>query len=419
MVETRGDAVVIIDPVAHFFRYVPAARSKGLDVLVLTANPEICLAEQTAYAAAVGDYPESGVGRFLSYEAGSDDSAIAALQPHRNRIRGVVAGDEVSVAMAARIGCRLGFPYASPEDALCQQIKSTMKKRLVERGVPTPPYAAVTTLDQAAAAWRRFGRDAMIKMVDYAMSFGVFRVRTRAELDAAWESIRSGRHSLDHALPPEESVVVEQHVGGREFSVEGYVSEDRVEILNFCEKLTHPNFMVVGHYIPAVTDTEEAGLLRDVAVQCAVALGIRNSVFHAEAHVDQGQAWLIECASRPPGQFSVSVLERVYGFDLMDISLDLACGNPVEVERREPRSWNAIMALYSDRPGIVRGLESLDELRGRPECYCLRCEVKPGDVVNRLESFRDVLGLALLEAPHPESVRAAYEWARSSVRFRF
>ncbi len=293
-----------------------------------------------------------------------------------------------------------------------------MKERLAACGVPTPPFAAVATLEDAVAQWERFGGDAMVKMVDYAMSFGVFRATTLAELEAAWEAIRASRESLDHAGPREETVIVEQHVPGREFSVEGYVCGERVEILNFCEKLTHANFMVVGHYIPAVADPEEERLLTDVAASCATALGIRNSVFHAEVHVADGKAWLIECAARPPGQFSVGVLERVYGFDLMDINIDLACGRPVGLRRREPRTWNAIMALYSDRTGIVREVEALDDLRARPECYSLRCAVKPGDAIVRLENFRDVLGLALLEAPDPGGVRAAYEWARSSVRFR-
>lgn len=419
MVEARNGLIVIVDPVAHFFRYVPAARKRGLKVLVLTADPDLCRAEEVAYASAAGDYPEDWVGRFVPYEAGDDDSAFAALEPYRNRIRGLVAGDEVSVALTARIGGRLGFPYASPEDAECQQIKSAMKQRLVARGVATPPFAAVRSLDEAAAQWELLGRDAMIKMVDYAMSFGVFRVRTREELASAWDSIRASRLSLDHGLPPEQMVVVERHVGGREFSVEGYVSGDRIEVLNFCEKLTHPNFMVVGHYIPAATSAGEEHLLTGIAKDCARALGIRNSVFHAEVHIDDGQAWLIECASRPPGQFSVGVLERVYGFDLMEISLDLACGNPADLRRREPRSWNAIMALYSDRAGVVRGVEGLEQLRARPECYSLRCGVKPGDMVNRLESFRDVLGLALLEAGDPQGVRTAYEWARSAARLRF
>lgn len=413
-----GDYLIVVDPVAHFFGYVTAARKKGLQVLALTGNEALCRDEQAAYAAAVDDYPADGIDRFLPYRADRDDSALAALEPYRERIAGLVAGDEVTVASTARIGRRLGFPYAEPEDARCQQIKSAMKERLVERGVPTPPFAAVATFEEALAQWQRFGGDAMIKMVDYAMSFGVYRATTRHELEAAWEAIRANRDSLDHASPREETVIVEQHLPGREFSVEGYVCGERVEILNFCEKLTHANFMVVGHYIPAASSEEEERLLTDVARRCVAALGIRNSVFHAEVHVADGKAWLIECAARPPGQFSVGVLERVYGFDLMDLNIDLACGRMVDLKRREPQSWHAIMALYSDHTGIVREVEALDELRRRPECYSLRCAVKPGDPVARLESFRDVLGLALLEAPDPAGVRTAYEWARSSVRFR-
>ncbi len=109
----RRDCLVVVDPVAHFFRYVTAARNKGLQVLVLTANEELCRAEQAAYAEAVDDYPPAGIDRFIAYRASSDDSAVAALEPYRERIAGLVAGDEVAVASTARIGLRLGFPYAA------------------------------------------------------------------------------------------------------------------------------------------------------------------------------------------------------------------------------------------------------------------------------------------------------------------
>jgi biotin carboxylase len=417
MLDRCDGYIVIVEPVAHFFRYVTTARAKRIGVIVLTANEDIVRDEERAYAGAVEHYPEGGIDIVARYDAGSDDSALAALRPYVDQIRGLVAGDELTVALTARLGGRLGFDYAAPDAALAQQIKSAMKRRLVANGVSTPEFAAVATLEAAAEHWHRLGGDAMLKMVDYAMSFGVFRVRTRAELDTAWNAITAGRATLENYRATEE-VVVERYVAGRGFSVEGYVSGDRIEILNVCEKLSHANFMVVGHFIPARTSAEEERLLDDVVRRCAVALGIRNTVFHAEVHIADGVAYIIECASRPPGQFSVDVLDRIYGFDMMAISIDLACGVDVDVRRRPPRSWNAIMALYSDRTGIVREIEGLEALRARAECYSLRCAVESGHIVHKLDTFRDVLGLAMLEAEEPEQIEQTYRWAREAVRFR-
>ena len=411
--------LVIVDPVAHFFRYVSSARAKGLKVLALSANPEVCRAEEKGHAKMDSDYPAEGaIDVLLNYQADDVASALEALEPFEHQIAGVVAGDEVTVASTAQIGRKLGFSYAAPEDAACQQIKSLMKERLKDRGVTTPPFVAVTTLEEARAAMSAFSGECMLKMVDYAMSYGVFHVHSDVELAESWQAIETKRKQLDHGFSTVDTVLVEQHVGGREFSVEGYEQDGRIEILNFCEKLSHSNLMVVGHYIPARTQPAESEALRAVARDCVAALGIRNSVFHAEVHLQDGVGHLIECASRPPGQYSVGVMKRVYGFDLMDLSIDLACGRPVSVRARPPASWNAIMALYAEESGIVRRIDALDELRDRPECYSLKCGVSPGDPVHQLETFRDVLGLALLEAQSPEAIRDAYEWARSSVHFR-
>ena len=414
-----GSYLVIVDPVSHFFRYVTAAKAKGLNALVLASNEKVCRAEEGGYARMVDDYPEGKViDVFLAYRADDDASAIEALAPYRGHIAGCVAGDEVTVASTARLGRALGFPYALPGDAKCQQIKSLMKERLAAHAVPTPRFVPVATLDAAREQWERFGRDSMVKMVDYAMSYGVFRARSSEELDAAWAAIQAHRHNLDHDFSTEDTVLIEEFVGGRQFSVEGYEQDGRIEILNFCEKLTHSNFMVVGHYVPARVDAHEDRLLRAIARDCVTALGIKNSVFHAEVHVENDEAYVIECAARPPGQYSVGVMKRIYGFDLVELNIDLACGQPVHVQARPPNSWNAIMALYSEETGIVKQIDALDELRARRECYFLKCRVEPGDPVHRLETYRDVLGLALLEAPDPASIVQAYCWARDSVRFR-
>lgn len=414
--ETRF--LVIVDPVAHFFRYVNAAKAKGLKVLVLSSNEQTCRCEEAGHARMVDNYdPEVAIDLLLSYEADNDRSMLAALSPYRHRIAGLVAGDEVTVASTARLGRALGFPYASAEDARCQQIKSSMKARLAERGVPTPRFVPVATFDDAVHHWQAFGGDCMVKMVDYAMSYGVFRVCSREALEKAWSDIQKNRMALDHGFATEDTVLIEEFVGGREFSVEGYVQDGRVVVLNYCEKLTHSNFMVVGHYIPAQVDANEDRLLRDIAVDCVRALGICNSVFHVEVHIENGKAYVIECAARPPGQYSVEVMKRVRGFDLMELSVDLACGVPADVRPRAPSSWNAIVALYSDKTGIVKRTDAIEALRARPECYDLKCSVTQGDAVHRLETFRDVLGLALLEARDPASIREVYAWVRSTVRF--
>jgi biotin carboxylase len=416
--DERRPCLVIVDPVAHFFRYATAARAKGLRVLVLSSNAKVCRAEEAGYARMVDDYPKDAIDVFLTYEANNDASALDALAAHAGRIAGMVAGDEVTVASTARLGRALGFPYALPKDAKCQQIKSLMKERLAAHGVPTPCFVPVSSLEAAREQWTHFGRDSMVKMVDYAMSYGVFRARSLEELEHAWAAIQTHRRNLDHDFSTEDTVLIEEFIGGREFSVEGYEQNGRIEVLNFCEKLTHSNFMVVGHYIPARVDAHEDRLLRRIAQDCVMALGIRNSVFHAEVHIHEGRAYIIECAARPPGQYSVGVIKRVYDFDLVELSIDLACGRPVCVQGRPPNSWNAIMALYSDNTGIVKRIDALEELRARQECYFLKCGVEPGDAVHRLETFRDVLGLVLLEAPDPASIEKVYRWARGTVRFR-
>ena len=107
-----------------------------------------------------------------------------------------------------------------------------MKRRLVERGVRTPPFIVATTFEQAVDAWERFGRDCMVKMVDFAASLNIFRVVTRKQLEHAWETIVSNRLGVKGFFELSREVLLEEFVQGRELTAEGYIQGDQVTIFS-------------------------------------------------------------------------------------------------------------------------------------------------------------------------------------------
>lgn len=409
--------LVVLDPGASHFRYLQIARELGYRAIVLSANPVACRAEEQAYKRRVPGYDESCVSVFMPYEPVGADALAKLLAPYRDRIAGVIAGDEFTVPLAAGLGRELGFDYAGAEDAEAQHDKAAMKRRLVVRGVPTPRFSVAESLEEALSLWTSFGCDCMVKMVDYASSLNIFRVRSRAELEHAWDMIVENRRNIRVPYELARKVVVEEFVTGRELTVEGFVASGRVEIVNFCEKETTGTFLVVGHFIPAAVSDAEAEALTEAARQCVEALGIRNSVFHAEIHLDGLTPHVIECAARTPGQHSVDIINRTWGVDLSRISIELAVGKPVEVRRGSPRAWHALLALYATGSGTLARIDGLDEMKARGNLVWLALDVKPGDRVRALETFKDVCGIAVIEGRTAEEARDGYRWIRDNVRF--
>ena len=408
--------LALVDPHAALYRYLSVARRKGYRTLVLTADPVACRMQEAHNNLDGATHGTSQMDKVLTCNPTSADDIVHALEPMRHEVAGLLPGNETSVAATFQAGRGLGFDCARSIDAPCQQVKTDMKRRLVERGVPTPRFRVVRNLADTAAAWEAFGRDCIIKMVDYVSSANVYRVKSAVELEVAWEAIRSNRLSIVVPFPLAKEAIVEEFIGGRELSVEGYVADQEVVCLNSCEKITAESFVVVGHYVPARLTPEERRSVESVATSCVRALGVRNSVFHVEVHLQDGVPFVIECAARPPGQHVTDLIPHTYGYDLMDVNVDLAVDNGTTVQPAPPRRHHALLALTADRPGAYVGVEGLEDLRARGGLVMCHVGIQAGHPVDVPRTFRNRYGFFVLEDATAEGVRDKANWARKNVR---
>ena len=124
---------------------------------------------------------------------------------------------------------------------------------------------------------------------------------------------------------------------------------------------------------------------------------------------------LIECTSRPPGQHMVELMHRSYGFDLMDISISLATGEPVTQQPTPPRKHYALFGFYSMRDGILREVRGLEELQARGGVSHLFLTAKPGDQIRSLSTFREKYGFMVIEDDTALGMREKADWMRENV----
>jgi biotin carboxylase len=408
--------LVIVEPTDSFFHYLEVAHEHGFDTVVLSGSPETCRHRERVFNHSLADCDVSRIDHLLSCNPGDAGSVVASIRQFGRPVAGLIAGDDHFVPVVAAAGRALGFNYALPEDALAQQRKSLMKIRLAAHDVPTPRFAIVTDLAAARAAWRSFGCDAIVKMVDYQGSMNVYRALTEDALAAAWDAIRSNVHQVDISMALSTDVLIEEYVPGRELSAEGYVQDDQVVILNYCGKITGPNFIVVGHLMPVeLSSTERAAAAASVE-GCVKALGIRNAVFHIELHLADNTAYVIEASARPPGQHMVELMRRAYGWDLMGIVVDLAVGAPTNAQPTAPRAYYAMAAFYAQHTGVLSQISNLEALRARPEVLRLKLDLAPGDTVHALTTFRDRYGFVITEHASSAEAQEAFRWIRDHVR---
>jgi biotin carboxylase len=409
--------LVIVDPHNALFAYLAAAHRKGFRPLVLSPDVAHTRLDERRHAQAAQHRNATHLDEIVECDVDSPAAIVAALRPYRDRIAGMVAGNETSVTPTFEAGSALGLDCARPADARCQHVKTAMKQRLVDRGVPTPAFYPARTFTDAERAWQAFGGDCIVKMVDYRSSANVYRVASDADLRNAWEMITTNGLGLDTPFSLAREAIVEAFVDGREVTAEGYTTGDRIEFLNFCEKGTSDRFVVVDHFVPARLTPAEQAAVEDVSQRCVRALGIRNNVFHVELNVVDGQPYVIECAARPPGSTEVlDMIRWARGADLIDISIDLSTGRPVTARYRPAAHHYALLSLYASRSGRLTGLTGLVELRRKGGVRRWHLAAKLGDRVEALEDFRQQYGSLILEGATAQAVRDAAHWARANLR---
>lgn len=404
--------LAVVEPHAALFRYLRIAQ-KRFRTLVLSQNARATLGAEKKFNTSMHAANLTFIDRFVECDTLSAAAMYEALGDLRSSVAGVLPGGEAFQEMAVGLGRKLGFDYVREEDARAHHLKTAMKLNFREHGVPTARFFIVREFEEAQRAWEELGRDCMLKMVDLSSSVNIFRARNEEEFRRAWETIVETRRK--YQLSPE--VILEEFIEGRELSIEGYVQDGRVVPLNFCEKLTTPTFAVVGHYLPAMVSKQEEEALRAVAQKVVQAVNMKNTVFHIEVHLRQGEPYVIECTCRPPGQHMVELMHRCYGFDFMDISISLATGQKVEQAPTTPKKYYALLAFYSRASGVLQQVTGLEELERRGGLVHMHLEAKPGDAIQSLSSYRQKYGFLILEDDTAEGVREKSEWMRNNVRF--
>ena len=210
----------------------------------------------------------------------------------------------------------LGSPCNSKA---CQAItanKLTMRNRMKEAGVSIPRYQAITSKDEELDV----PFPVIVKPSDNGGSRGVTLARTQEELDAAIDRAFAWSHN--------QTVLVEQYIEGREFSVESISFRGKHYILQITDKVTTgaPFFVELEHHQPADITAEQKAAIESLTREMLDALLIENSAGHTEIRMDEnGVPYVIEMGPRMGGDYISSDLVKLStGYDFVQGVLEVA-----------------------------------------------------------------------------------------------
>jgi biotin carboxylase len=219
---------------------------------------------------------------------------------------------EPLMILAARLRERLGLPGMTVDETVPFRDKEIMKQRLDAAGVRTPHHYRAHSVAESRDAVAKIGYPAILKPIAGAGSKDTYRVNDTAELEAVLPRLR---HVAE--------VSVEEFIEGDEFTFDTVCANGALAFYNICMYRPRPliarQLEWVSPQTIALRNPDAPELANGKALGLAVleALRFRTGFTHMEWHrMANGEAVFGEIACRPPGAFTVDIMNYASDIDL-------------------------------------------------------------------------------------------------------
>jgi len=339
-------------------------RAKAMGLFVVGVDPfedACCRADVDAFEIVGGQDYEGTIAVAKKYQ-------ISAI---------VTAATDKPLVMMARVAKALNFPFYSEETAVWSTDKFQMKQRFLEGSVPCAQGKIIHNADEAKDLYFPL----ICKPRDNSGSRGVKLCRNLHEL----------QECIDEALQCSclDTVLVEEFIEGREFSIESLHYDGKSEVIQFTEKKTteFPYNVELGHKQPANLSDDQRNQIRDIISKIAACMHFENCPSHTELKVNDRGIFVIETSPRLGGDYITSTLTPLStGINLEDQLLHIALGEPVDTKNGRVEKASSV-CFFSLPEGKVTAIdEQINEAATWPTVYSFQFKLKVGDKVGKITS---------------------------------
>lgn len=356
----------------------------------------------------------------LAKDAGPETYARIAAELHAEEPFGTVisfndATQEIGLAVAERLG--IGF-QVSAQTLRTLYNKDATRRALHEAGLDDTRYASVDSEEALRAFVAELDGPAIVKPLAATASSGVTKVEGFAGVEHAIARLKSA----GHAFP----VLVEEFLGGEEYSVEAFSENGEHCILAITQKYKDPTtFVELGHVCPAPLSEEQAAQIQAFIPKALDAIGLRDGASHTELMLTPRGPRLIESHSRVGGDRIFKLVELATGVGLFEMECRQRCGEavlPLIADRRRAHDEGErcvvairFAALGIDERATLRSVEGLEAARLIEGIHEVELLKQPGDRLPPVASSFQRTAFAVATATDADTAVAACEKALETL----
>ncbi|MBN9660735.1 MAG: ATP-grasp domain-containing protein [Acidobacteria bacterium] len=339
-------------------------------------------------------------------------------------LAGVVAVGDLPAVAAAHIAARLALPFHPPQAVEAAGNKYLARERFAAAGLPVPAFFRVPLDADPAEVCRRAPWPCVLKPLGLSGSRGVIRADNPAEFTAAFERIRTllnAPEMLRHRHPALGYIQVEEYIPGREFALEGLMTQGVLRTLAIFDKpdpLEGPFFEETLYVTPSRQSPEVQAAMHTAIQRAATALGLTDGPVHSELRWNDRGAWVLEVAARPIGGLCARVLTFNGGTPLEEVILRHAVGQSVH-ELRLDGPASGVMMIPIPRNGLYEGCTGMDEALAVEGIDGVEVTAQPGQRFQQLPEGSSYLGFLFAKGPGPAEVETSLRQAHGCLQFQF
>ncbi len=324
----------------------------------------------------------------------------------------------LAAGLMQSLGCNGRF--ASPELVATTKDKGMLRNALA--GTPFNPWFKLIDLSKERNVERPLkGQTIVIKPPLGYSSIGVEKVKPDDDFQAALARTSSILTKIAESVPgfadqefnPKTTVLIEQFVGGTEFSAEVFAHNGQIECLGVCGKseMVPPYFEEISYCMPAPIDHATTQRIMAAAVDIMGILGLSSGMAHVEVKVTESAVTVLDIGLRLGGSgLTHDLVHASTGIDLVKAVLAELAGLNPEPYLTKMRTDIGLLYLLQVKDGgrLVRSpLAKADEGKDNPkELVNARSFVGAGDQLTGYPNYSGTPGFAFFHIPGSD--RTAY-----------
>ena len=330
---------------------------------------------------------------------GQDFEGTVAVAKKYNVSAIVTAATDKPLVMMARVAKELKLPFYSKEAAEWSTDKFQMKQRFLEGGVPCARGRLIHNSEEAQDLYFPL----ICKPRDNSGSRGVKLCRDLTELDSC----------IKEALEVSklDTVLVEEFIEGREFSIESLHYDGKSEVIQFTEKKTteFPYNVELAHKQPANLTDDQRNQISYIISKIASCMHFKNCPSHTELKINERGIFVIETSPRLGGDYITSTLTPLStGINLEDQLLHIAIGEKVDTTTGRVNRASGV-CFFSYPEGEVKATDPIlangqQLLASCPGIRNFELKLKVGDHINLITSSLNRYGQFIVDGETREEV---------------